>query len=669
MARRKVTVELELEVARANRSSAELAATLRGTKAQLEEFGDEADDASRDLDQLAANATVAKTRVDDFGDEARGSARDLEILDAKIKATELSVRRLGVAFARGGDESVGKQLNDERSMLGQLKRLRKELDDLTPRDDGGKGFLGGVAKSFKGLDFSQMVGEMRGQMIAVLVLMVAAALPTIGAMIAGTVTTAIGGATIAGAIVAASKNDQVRSAAGEFGKTISGMFFGAGNSFIIVQAILDSLAILKDGFRDLHLTDTFEIVAPYIEVMAKSLADAGRVFMPQFNAALSAGRPALGIFARDLPSVVGALGTMFRTMAESKGTLEGVHFIMTFLKNTFVAFGNTVAWLGNRFHDAYDFVAKFSGAVEDLKIPLVSPAFRWLNDQIERFIADSEIGTTTSANLSRQVTVMSGVLKTTADRAKELNDEYERQYQLQRDLITGNIDYEQALDDLGKQINDNGTSLDVHTQTGRDNQRMLLAGVEAAKRWREEMIASKMDTATANAIYQDNIDKLIAQAKAYGLDEAQVRAFIAALGSVPPVTTAQLLLEMESHGVLPGEHSGPRSGDNPDFNTDYVPPDAETAARAARAEGRRAAGGPVLAGRLYSVNEQRPEYFRPAMDGWVMPLGQSTPSGGSSGGALVVENHIEVGGEVVRVVRTEISSANRATARRVMAGV
>lgn len=49
----------------------------------------------------------------------------------------------------------------------------------------------------------------------------------------------------------------------------------------------------------------------------------------------------------------------------------------------------------------------------------------------------------------------------------------------------------------------------------------------------------------------------------------------------------------------------------------------------------------------------------------VIPRQQSL---GLGAGGLVIENHIEIGGEVVRVVRSEISQANRQLRRRVLAG-
>jgi len=86
------------------------------------------------------------------------------------------------------------------------------------------------------------------------------------------------------------------------------------------------------------------------------------------------------------------------------------------------------------------------------------------------------------------------------------------------------------------------------------------------------------------------------------------------------------------------------------------------------APGRRASGGPVSAFRDYWVGENGPELLRMgARSGTVIPHQQAVSSSWSAG-PTVIENHIHIGGEVVRVVRTEINLDKRNTARRDLAG-
>lgn len=83
---------------------------------------------------------------------------------------------------------------------------------------------------------------------------------------------------------------------------------------------------------------------------------------------------------------------------------------------------------------------------------------------------------------------------------------------------------------------------------------------------------------------------------------------------------------------------------------------------------RRAYGGPATAGRSYIVGDGgEPEIFTPGASGFITPM--SKAEGSSNGMApIIVENHIEIGGEVVRVVRTEIRESDRRLKRAVLAG-
>lgn len=86
------------------------------------------------------------------------------------------------------------------------------------------------------------------------------------------------------------------------------------------------------------------------------------------------------------------------------------------------------------------------------------------------------------------------------------------------------------------------------------------------------------------------------------------------------------------------------------------------------AMGTRASGGPVLAGRSYLVNELGPELLTVGGRSYLMMGSQSghvTPNHELGPTEVVIPIHI--GGEVVRVVRAEISNANRQLKRTALA--
>lgn len=78
-------------------------------------------------------------------------------------------------------------------------------------------------------------------------------------------------------------------------------------------------------------------------------------------------------------------------------------------------------------------------------------------------------------------------------------------------------------------------------------------------------------------------------------------------------------------------------------------------------------GGVARAGRTYLVGEAGPELFTPGRTGRVTSNRDMAALGGG-GGAQVLEAHIHIGSEVVRVVRAELREAGRGVRRAVIAG-
>jgi hypothetical protein len=85
--------------------------------------------------------------------------------------------------------------------------------------------------------------------------------------------------------------------------------------------------------------------------------------------------------------------------------------------------------------------------------------------------------------------------------------------------------------------------------------------------------------------------------------------------------------------------------------------------------GRRASGGLTQPRRQYLIGERGPEILTMGgSSGRIMNAEQTATALSADAQPIVVENHIEIGGEVVRVVRTEIKQNNRDLKRTVKAG-
>lgn len=82
-------------------------------------------EAAKDLDQVASKTDIA-------AGSARDYSAELKSLDTQISATRLKIRDLGAEFATTNEKATSKELGGERSLLRQLERIRKELEDAAP---------------------------------------------------------------------------------------------------------------------------------------------------------------------------------------------------------------------------------------------------------------------------------------------------------------------------------------------------------------------------------------------------------------------------------------------------------------------------------------------------------------------------------------------------------
>ena len=363
---RKVSVELELEAAQYLAGVRSMMAETKAAAHEVDKLGNQIDGTARSVDELAVVIIAGKKEMEGFGTESKELGLDLTLLDERIDATKRKVALLGLEFAATGDAAAGKRFGDQRSMLGKLEALRKELEsgsssperrifDLLTNEAAPAGTRAG--NSFMTQFSSAIDGTpVKGVLIAGLVGIVAAALPAIGAMVAGAVTGVVGVGGIAGGIFAASKDQDVRDAAARFSKSVSSTFFGSGSSF--VEPVVQSLDILAKDFAGLDLGKSFAIIAPYVTEVAHGIGDMAKEFMPGFNRALVAAGPILSVFAQDLPVIGKELGDMFATMAESKGAAQGMRLTLATIGGILTATGNIIGWLSDRFENMTAAIAK-----------------------------------------------------------------------------------------------------------------------------------------------------------------------------------------------------------------------------------------------------------------------------------------------------------------------
>lgn len=99
--------------------------------------------------------------------------------------------------------------------------------------------------------------------------------------------------------------------------------------------------------------------------------------------------------------------------------------------------------------------------------------------------------------------------------------------------MEASANFEQSIDDLSESLTKNGTTLDLATQEGRDNQAALLDGVEAAKEHAAAIYEDTKNIDDANAVLATQKQKLIDTIKQFDAAGLEAGAYDDILAAIP----------------------------------------------------------------------------------------------------------------------------------------
>lgn len=533
MARRRVSVELELDAAKYTASAKSAEATTKAVK-----------DKVQDLDKAAL---LAEKGVAKLGDKTKHAAGDMVLLKSEIKRVEAELRTLARDYEKTGDAAVLSAFKQKQAELNRMNSVQKTIEKLnaSAKDDKPAQSLttlrneiqkvenelkklaaeyqhtGSVATATSLRQRNSVLNDLRALeaeaqkamnlaagatssassigdgiglkpiLIGALVAVGVAAAPAIGAIIGAAVLGAVGTGGIVGGIIAATKDPGVRAAASSFGQSVSKDFFASGDAF--VAPVQRSLGMLAKTFHDLDLKDSFAIAAPYVERVANGIDGLARQFMPGFNTALKAAGPVLDEFARDLPMIGASLSDFFTDISNGKGNVEGMRLLMSFLDATIQGLGKTIQYLSDQYEQFIRIGIKVSDVLADL--PLVGrvfnaqrDAFHAAQDPAERIVAvyqkmGDSAQSMVNPNLAAAQSV-AGVGKAYGDMqpmAKSVED-------TTAGLQAATAAYVRHLDEQAKAVDTNKRAFSDLMQTQSDYLQQILGSKHAMLAWKQDWL-------------------------------------------------------------------------------------------------------------------------------------------------------------------------------------
>lgn len=350
--------------------------------------------------------------------------------------------------------------------------------------------------------------------------------------------------------------------------------------------------------------------------------------------------------------------------------------------------------LKNGLDDLFGSASKTTG-----EVGLTGDAVKYFTQGLDENQVKAFLASKTTDSLGRSVDALTAKFNAQLAVTRADNAELFKKSGLLLSLSGASIGYEQAIDDATASLKENGKTLDIHTAKGRANRTALDNLATAANSQTEAMRNAGDGNVSAAKHAEGARGAFVKQATQMGLSKKEAEKLAASLIAIPNVTrTAKLnanITDLEgklasakkklADPKLTAEQKAKLNADITKLEAGIkrakgliagVPSSKTVTIKytstgvnltTPSSVGRKASGGLTQPRRQYLVGERGPEILTMGGSGGRITSNEQLNQGGDSG-PLIVENHIEIGGEVVKVIRTEIKASNRDLKRMVRAG-
>lgn len=609
----------------------------------------------------------------------------------------------------------------------EVDRFTRSVDKKFRKsgDDSGKSFGASLAKWFKG-DGSKLIGEggqiggeafsdglkgalktpVLGPVIAgSLLAAVTVAAPAAGAVAASGLVLAFGAGLAGLGVMFAAKSQTVKDA---WSKTLKGMSADLTLLSKPFEQTLTQIAVFAQR--------TFDKFKPSLEAVFKEMAPAVTKFVDQVSKGLEQLQPAVRPLAEAFDAVLASLGPAIQGAVGNLS--KGLTDLAESVKKNPDGLADLVDGIGgltNKALGAISALNDFNGKIEDLTggTSAVDLVFGKANSKIGMFLGWVKNGLNPLAGATNGLGYLAGsadkattAVGLTGDATKYFTqglnanqvasvlagkaaDSTSQRFRLQTQatdalfasmqkatnaslgLAGSQINYQAAIDAATASVKENGRNVDINTSKGRANKQALLDVASAANAQTQAMRDSNVPLATITKTAEGARANFVKLAEKMGYSSKEANKLADAVIGIPAKKTTTVAV----NGTTAAKSNVDKLAQSikllPNYKTITIRyTQSGVNITTPSSVGRRASGGPTQPKRQYLLGERGPEIAEFTGSGAprILSAEQTRAELTRAEQPLIVENHIEIGGEVVRVVRTEIKANNRELKRAVMAG-
>lgn len=500
----------------------------------------------RDRDETGPGAASAKKRMERLGAEtertlgdsgkkagkkfadgikaeaergARESSKSIvdsvATIDEQIEKTKKQVADLGQHFIKAGDADALAKLRDARGVLSNLEKIKKEIAAVGT--EGGEGLADNLDRETKKAGSRAMSTlKMAAKPAAIgagVVLGLAVAQGMGQALAAGG---AVGVAGLGAAIL--SQRKDVKLAGAQLVEDLKQEFMR--NAEPLVEPLLKGVGRIKDTLIGLgpSFKGLFADSAPAIDALVSGLTGFIRGVMPGLREFIKESGPGLRAMADGFTQLGRDVGTALKIMSDgSKDGGEALQDLIEFAGDLVIAFAAVIRG------------AETFGKAVPTGLGLIMKGVDKLTGKLTKDVVES-----TSAAADHQKS-FARTLHKSAMEMKGLTDAAMEYNQAALALTDSDIALQQAIDDATESIKNNGKTLDINTQKGRDNKSALLAIAGAALEGAQSVKELGGSQASATKRLNDGYTAFTRAARGAGMTKSAADKLARSYGLLPRV--------------------------------------------------------------------------------------------------------------------------------------
>jgi hypothetical protein len=449
---------------------------------------------------------------------ARELGRELDkILKAAEKDVRGSANRVGQSISENINKGVDKGFRDNSKNFGRT--VQNTISNVFGQDLGKKFSQGIIDSLDDGL--SGLPAEVKVALGAVLV----ALAPFLGAAITGVISAGLGIAFAGLGVLLASQFQAVQTRWEALVGQLREIFVGAASPF--VEPLLAAFDLIRERVLAMEgwFKEVFAASAQLIDPLVRAFTGFIEGLLPGLLDSLRNIRPVIEELAGGFATLGRVIGEALRIITGSRYAAQGFHDLVVVISVLILSAAILIRAL-----------TEIYGTLRDISLLLTGPS-GWA-----QFFAS-----TAAENQARHVRNLANangefvdgldplIAKTKAEEQamEQLNRQIDQLTALMFSAKNNEIAFEQALDDLTASVNENGRSLKLQDQAGRNNAQALLNLAQVALKTRDDQIALTGQVDVAQAAFEKQRAKIYEVARQMGLSETATENLVGELLRIP----------------------------------------------------------------------------------------------------------------------------------------